>query len=95
MPELFGNRAEDIACLRAEGYDIDDDNELSRKNIPHGNSHHENLPNFEQWGSRHECKCHSNNHRHEAPSIIGGTPNDDDRHLHWFLKFIPVRYTEE
>jgi hypothetical protein len=94
VPELVGDRAEDIARLCAAGYGVDDDNEPAPENIPQGNNHQVDLPILGQWGSRHECKHRSNNHRHEAPSIIGGIPADD-QHLHWFLKFIAVTYIKE
>jgi hypothetical protein len=79
--------------LRTEGYDVDDDNESAPENVPQGNHQHD-LPTFEEWGSRHACNRRSNNHRHENPTIIGGIPSDD-RHLNWFLKFLPVTYIQD
>jgi hypothetical protein len=55
VPTLVGDLAEDIAHLRAEGYGVDDNNEPAPDNVPQGNNHQEDLPTFEEWGSRHAC----------------------------------------
>jgi hypothetical protein len=94
VPELVGDLAEDIARLRAEGYGVDDDNEPAPENVPQVNNHQEDLPTFGEWGSRHACNRRSNHHRHENPTITGGVPADN-RHLNWFLKFLPVAFIKE
>ena len=53
--ELVGDLAEDIACLHAEGYGMDDDNEPAPENVPQGANQQEDQPTFQEWGARHAC----------------------------------------
>lgn len=44
------NRAEDIALIRGQGFDVDDDNEPAPENIPDANAANEGLYETQSWG---------------------------------------------
>lgn len=87
--DRYGNHAEDVARLLAEGYDVDDDNAPAPENIPNRNdSSDDNFTSFDGWGSRMYCIRTSEGHKFEKPKV-SRQPMDNKR-LEWFLLFLPV-----
>jgi hypothetical protein len=86
--DRYGNHAEDVARLLAEGYDVDDDNEPAPENIPNQDDPNiANYANYDSWGSRMYCKWTSEGHKFENPKV-SRQPMDNKR-MEWFLLFLP------
>lgn len=82
---------EDIARFRAEGYDVDDDNDPAPENVPNPRQAQQQDGGvvYQDWGSRTLCLRRSEGCLHPNPKL--GKPMPETR-LGWFLLFIPMAY---
>ena len=73
VPGIFNSDlAENIARLRAEGYDVDDDNEPAPENIPFANGSQGAAPEdtiFQEWDSTTICNRLEQGLRHENAQL--------------------------
>lgn len=87
-----GDHAEDIARLRAQGYDVDDDNDPAPENEP--NARNNDILQYDAWGSRMVCMRMSEGHRFEGPRLLRHLAEDQKR-ISWFLLFLPNQWMKE
>ena len=92
-------RSEDIALVRSQGLDVDDDNELTQENIPAaGGACIDNTTHLHghEWGWSGTCHQKTNHHLDVDPQILNYSRSDlcNQTKLDIFLLFFPLKYSE-
>jgi hypothetical protein len=92
-------RTEDIALVRIQGLDVDDDNEPAPENIPAVGVPIDNTTNLhgQTWGWGGTCNRKTKNHIDVNPQIKDYTKNDlcATSKLDMFLLFFPLDFVED
>ena len=98
VPNVTGNNelAENIARLRMEGYDVDDDNEPAPENVPVANTNNNNnIDNectYQDWNAGlNVCHRRADGLRFEGPTLRNSEVNNS-LYMDWFMYFLPVNY---
>ena len=96
VPTLTGDLREDIARLRMEGFEVDDDNDPAEENIPTATQPTENeleSMGYQDWDSKQSCNRKAEGHVEENPRLLK-TPAALTR-LGYFILFLPQYYIKE
>ena len=91
QPRLSSDVVEDIARLRSEGYEVDDDNDPVPENLPTATAPGE--ATFLEWNQTNVCHRKAEGHRFEASKLV--KPLGGDRCIDYFLYFLPVTFLKD
>jgi len=94
VPDLTSNVYDNVANLRGEGFDVDNDMDPAPENIPIAAEAPRSL--YKDWSSVNVCHRLAAGHRNKNPVALNkaGQPWIGLTWLKWFQHFLPLHYIE-
>ena len=96
VPALTGDLREDIARLRMEGFEVDDDNDPAEENVPAATQPTKDTlesTGYQQWDSKQSCNRKAEGHVEENPRLLKN-PLSLTR-LGYICLFLPQHFIKE